>query len=656
MLPNWLSIVLIITIGVTVYANSLNGEFIWDDLAFVQNNDFIKHWPNLPKIFTADATTSMDVGGGGVRYNLYRPLQWLTFMVDYSLWGLNKFGYHLTNVILHVSVALITFWLAGLFFGNRLLSLLTAIFFVIHPVHTEAVAYISGRADPLGLLFMLTSFVFYIKYIEKEKIFFCIISLACYILAILSRESCLILPVLLALYHFTFKKKFRPNLYFSFAGITVAYITFRLLMVRMLLAGRAIPAGTLADRLPGTFAAITNYVRLLAMPFHLHMEYGQPAFSMTAPKVIIGIAILIASLVYAFRKRKDKLIFFSILWFYITLLPSLNLYPVGAYMAEHWLYLPSIGFFLILAKLVSRLAGKRVGGFAAVSLTLIVFYSLLTIGQNNYWRKLIPFYETTLRYAPESARLYSNLGVAYNDSGRHRKALAAFEKAFEIEPKLLEVNYNIGTVYADTGELEKAIKYFEKEIAINPNYFKAYNNLGAVYSDTGSYEKAIEFYKKAAELESGRVEVLCNLAFAYFKIGDYDKAKREYRKAIEINTRFTKAYNDLAMVYHATGEYEEAITFYKKAMEVGRGHKNIADVYFNLGISYDVSNKRLDAIEAYKKALKFDPNHKAIHNNLAIAYFREGKFDLAISHCDRARELGYDINARFLADLEAYRK
>ena len=163
-LPNWTCILIIVILGSLVYANSLGGEFIWDDLSFIRDNAFLKDWSNVPHIFTETATTSMDVGGGSVRYNLYRPLQWLTFMADYSVWKLNPLGYHLTNIFLHISAALILFWFIALLFRSRMLSFLTALFFVIHPVHTEAVAYISGRADPLGLIFMLSSFGFYIKY------------------------------------------------------------------------------------------------------------------------------------------------------------------------------------------------------------------------------------------------------------------------------------------------------------------------------------------------------------------------------------------------------------------------------------------------------------------------------------------------------------
>jgi len=158
------------------------------------------------------------------------------------------------------------------------------------------------------------------------------------------------------------------------------------MMMHVLLAGQSIPAGALTGRLPGTFVALANYLRLLVIPLHL----------------------------------------------------------------------------LILAKLVSRLTGERIGRLVVISITLVVFYSALTIRQNNYWKKLIPFYERTLKYAPESARLYNNLGVAYNNIGRHREAVAAFRKVLELEPKYMEVSYNLGTAYFTMGKYEGAIAHFKK--------------------------------------------------------------------------------------------------------------------------------------------------------------------------------------------------
>jgi len=337
------SIVLIIILGFTVYGNSLNGKFIWDDEFLIEKNKYIKSWSSIPLIF------SEDIGrGGGKEYSFYRPLQMTTYMIDYSLWKLNPKGYHLTNILLHIFVALSIYWLMNIILNNNLLSLLTAVFYVIHPIHTEAVTYISGRADPLALLFMLLCFVFYIKNPPKGIGVYLLMVLS-YVLALLSRENSLILPVLLLLYCYSFKKKLKVKEFFSLVGIACIYVLFRVTVLKAMLTHEA-HTTTLFQRLPGFFVAVTDYARLLFLPLKLHMEYGNVLFPWGNLKAILGVIILFALLLYAFKRRKDdNLVFFSISWFFVALLPVSNLYPINAYMAEHWLYVPSIGFFLIAA-------------------------------------------------------------------------------------------------------------------------------------------------------------------------------------------------------------------------------------------------------------------------------------------------------------------
>ena len=137
-----LPILSIIILGFAVYAGSLSGEFIWDDIAFVKDNVFIRDWSNAAKVFTREAGESLNPRGGKVRYNFYRPVQMLTYMVDYSLWKSNPFGYRLTNLLLHILAALAIFWLITILFDDWLLSLFTAVFLIFHPVHNEAVAFL----------------------------------------------------------------------------------------------------------------------------------------------------------------------------------------------------------------------------------------------------------------------------------------------------------------------------------------------------------------------------------------------------------------------------------------------------------------------------------------------------------------------------------
>ena len=438
-----IALLIIIVLGFIVYANSLNGGFVWDDEGLVKNNAHIRSFSFLPKIFREGIWA-----GAGQKENAYRPIQTLTYMIDYAVWKLDVRGYHLTNTILHIAVALCVYALIGILFGSRKLALLTGALFVVHPIHTEAVSYISGRADPLTALFMLLTFIFYVKRIKNGDCprrglspffpvpFFC--------LALLSKETSLILLPLIFLYHFTFRKKIEIKTISPLAGIAALYVILRAVFLRDLLLHTSSGIPPLSDRIPGIFVAITNYARLLIWPFNLHMEYGSFLFDFANPKAIIGVLIAALSLTAALKFRsKNKLISFSILWFFIALLPQSNIFPVNAYMAEHWLYIPSIGFFLIVANGMTKCRG----GLSLLCILLLIFYSTLTMMQNNYWREPIGFYERTLRYAPHSARVACDLGAMYHRAGNTKKAITLYKRALQIDPNYADARHNAALIY-----------------------------------------------------------------------------------------------------------------------------------------------------------------------------------------------------------------
>ncbi|RKY42214.1 MAG: hypothetical protein DRP85_03685 [Candidatus Makaraimicrobium thalassicum] len=611
------SIALIIVLGFAVYGNSLGGDFLWDDGYLVEDNAYTRDWSHTGDFFSGEQSTKTIAP----QFSFYRPFQMITYVMDYSLWGLDVRGYHLTNILLHVSVALALFWMVNILFGDVLLSFLTGLFFVTHPVHTEAVSYISGRSDPLAALFMLLCFIFYVKELNSQKKRFYFLMILAYIGALLSRETAMILVALLLLYHFVFGRKIEFKGFLSLSGITFIYILLRLTALRGLLAVSAVPTH-FSQRFPGFFAAITGYTRLLTLPVHLHMEYGAELFKLSEPETITGVLLVLFFLVYAWGKRKSsKLLFFSVFWFFLALLPVSNLYPVNAYMAEHWLYLPSIGFFLLLAGGVCWLYRSRSLKICSMVLMIYIplFYAYSTVKQNGYWSDRITFYERTLRYAPDSVRVHNNLGNAYLKAGRKEEAIASYKNALAVDPGYAEAYYNLGSVYVDTGRKEEAISLFKKAVMIDPDYAEAYYNLGNAYVDTGREKEAIAFYEKA----------------------------------LEVDPDYAEAYNNLGVAYAAAGRRDEAVASYRKALAINPAH---AGAYTNLGIVYAAAGKNEEAIAMYTKALRIDPDFAAAYNNLAAAYYYEGQYARAIRYCDKAVKLGLKVPPKLLEMLEPYRE
>lgn len=551
-----------------VYANSIWSGFIWDDRHFIGDNVYIKQLSSLPALF------SEHIGSGAnIWYFSYRPVQMLTYMAEYQIWGLNAAGYHCTNVLLQVVAALSVYWMVRTVFGSGVLPFFAAALFAVHPAHTAAVTYISGRADPLALIFMMTSFIFYVRGVRAGSMRMCFIAAGCYLPALLSRESSLILPVLLLLYHCAFRERLRPRYILPVASAALLYVVFRMTVMRDLLP-HAVTSTTLAERVPGFLAAVMDYLRLLFLPFGLHMEYGNRLFAFTDPAVIAGGVSTGVLLLWAFYLRgRNRLIFFSVCWFFVALLPLSNLYPIPiAYMAEHWLYVPSIGLFILVAAGLRRIycsgGRKRAAWICFTAMT--VFYSCLTITYNESWKDPVTFYERTLRFAPESARTLCSLAREYFELGRKQEAENLFKKSIEVNPRYVEAHSDLGVVYYDAGKIDEAVRLYRYALSVDPRHTGAYYNLGVALRGLGDREGSAKAFEKLLEISPDDAEVHNKLGVVYSEMGMKDRAVDAFRKAIEADPDFSSPYFNLSVIYLYAGNRRQAEKYRDMALE--RGH------------------------------------------------------------------------------------
>lgn len=594
------SLGLIVILGFLVYANSLGGVFLWDDEDLVTHNIYLRHFSQLPNLFTKNIGAGVAKGG-----NFYRPLQMITYMIDYALWKRNPLGYHLTNILLHILATITLWWLVTILFKDPLLSLITCLLFLVHPLHTEAISYISGRADPLALVCILLCFIFYLRALGGGGWSY-LLTVVCFALALLSRESATVVPLAFLLYHYTFREKIKLKLILPLVGMSVLYIILRLTLLKSLLPDIAACPYNIGERISGFFFAMSRYVQLFFLPFNLHMGYGNVLPPFAHPRALIGMLIVVSLLFFGFKTRNsNRLFFFAVGWFFINLLPQSNLYPINAYMAEHWLYTPSIGFFLIIASFLLNLYRRKntriIALFVIVGLTS--FYSYLTVRQNWYWQKPKRLYEHTLQFAPQNPTLYNNLGIIYFDSGKREESIELFKKAVQVDPSYVGAYFNLGKAFRAMGNNQEAVSYYKKALEIDPSLVMAYNSLGLLYYSMGESKEAIPFFKKA----------------------------------IALSPQYARAHNNLGIAYYAQGDYQSAASSYKKAIAID---VTFAEAYCNLGIVYRVQGRNADAISVFKKAIKFDPTLGKAYANLAAIYFSQKKDSLAREYFDKAKELG----------------
>lgn len=597
-----------------VYSNSFSGQFIWDDNYLIKENIKIRNWNNIIEIFTANIGAA-----AGEENNFYRPLQIISYLFDFQLYGLNPAGYHLTNIVLHILVSLCVLLYVRILFKDNLLSFLTASLFVVHPIHTEAVAYVSGRADSLSAMFIFLCLISYAKiyHSSKKNIWFVIMLLSC-LLALLSKEISIILPLLILLYHYTFKKQIVFKWFLPLIGIISMFIVLRLFFIEIL--SNTVETSFI-QRLPGVFFALTKYIDLLIRPYDLHMEYGYKLFSFKDTFVVIGIILFIIFLVSIKKiRKKNQLLFFSLGWFILCLLPMSNIFPLNAFMAEHWLYLSSVGFFLIIAKMILFLYRHMKFHYLAggVFVFIILFYSVLTIKQNQYWKNPITFFTHTIKYAPKSARIYNALGNEYNKIVDIKKAITYFEKAIKIDLRYLPPYKNLSMHFLKIGNYEKASEIAKAAINVNSNDPELYNILGVIYLHSGQKEKSLDLFFKAVQKDEKYAHSYYNIGLMYKSSGDIDKAKKYFKKAIQHNHFFLDAINDLGILY--------------------------------------ASQNKAKAKGLFMEIISKDPSFAKAYINLSVIYLKEGDHERSLKYYDKAVKLGGEINPYLREIIEKYRK
>ncbi|MFH1752949.1 MAG: tetratricopeptide repeat protein [Candidatus Omnitrophota bacterium] len=613
---------LLLALGFALYGGSVSGKFVWDDEDLVKNNIFIKKWSYAPKIFTTDAEA-----GVGKKSALYHPVQILSYRLNYFLSGLNPAPYHVTNIILHILVSLALFWIISLLFQDKVLSLLTAALFLAHPVHTEAVAYISGRSDMLVALFMLLGLVFYVKYLERAKFVTYVCALACYVLALFSKELSLAFPIALLLYHYAFKKKVRAAAFTPMVCAAAVYIFLRTAVLKIP-APHTLAATSFLERLPGFFAAMTNYMRLLFLPLDLHMIYANRTFSWFYPGTLSGVLIVSCLLWHALKKREEnKLTFFSISWFFIWLLPLSNLYPINAYMAEHWLYVPSMAFSLMLAKALMSLPGRnknrRIGFHvsAGILTALLAFYSFLTIRHAGYWKEPAAVYERALRFSPDNAGIYNNLGNTHRGAGMMKKAMDSYETAIRVDPGSAAAYNGMGGLLSEIEKTKEALEFLKKAEALKPGDADIYNNLGIAYLQMGDEKEAEAYFKKALEANPFHALTYNSLGNLYNSKGDTEKAVEAYAKAVEISPDYAAAYYNLGRAYMGAGKTHEAVASFKRCLKLDPA---FIMAYSDLGTVYHIMNDNTRSEETFKKIIEIDPGNPGALVNLANIYIAKG--------------------------------
>jgi len=668
----WFAIGLIVLVTFLVYSNTFKNEFVYEDHSQIVNNNFIKDWKYIPTIFKLDVRSATAYPFKG---SYYRPLFLLSFIFDYSLWHLNPVGYHLTNLLIYIVTSVLIYILINYISKSGITALLTTLFFVVHPVHTEVVTYISGRDYLLSFLFYLLAFLLYIIHIKpaKPKRFFCLFfSLFFFFLALLSKEMAITLPFILLLYDFHFIDKKYPEKFISRVkkNYLLYFIVIGLyLILRVSVLGKVTfqsslpyPGGTFYTAFLTMSRVFFHYIKLLIFPLHLSIEYVFPLSKsfFSKPSPIFSVFILFACVLTAFKVRKfSNVISFSIFYFFIVLLPVSQIIPTPIFIADRYLYFPSLGFCFLISTGIVRVYNLSEINFIKKAIILFfccffVFYSIVTINRNADWKDDITLWLKTVRVAPKSFRAHYNFGNVYSRKGLYNQAVDEYKKALQIRPNSSKAYNNLGFVYSKMGFLEKAIDEYqkavhiqsdnarfhanlgivfrkknllekaiihhEKAIKIDPHLYDSYDDLGMIYRRKYQYDKAIFIYKQAIQMDPDNEKTHFWLGFAYKKKGFYEQAIEEYRKAIYLKADYSKAHLNMGNIFLEINQIKNATEKYRIVVKLESNNFDVATAHNNLGIIYAKQKDYEKAFEEYNKAIEVRPNWFVPHDNLTLLY------------------------------------
>ncbi|MCL5005060.1 MAG: tetratricopeptide repeat protein [Acidobacteria bacterium] len=527
----WLPISVILLLTFLAYSGTLWFHFVYDDRGQILADAQVHYWRFAPHFF---AERVWSFAYPNILGNYYRPVFLLYLLINYKIFGPYPAGWHLVSVGVQVVVTFLVYRLVRRIVGDRKTALIAALIFGLTPVHIESVAWISGVTDPLMALFLLPSFLCYLSGREPGvyRRWWLAASLTLYGLATLSKETALILPMLIFAFEWLWQKKvetasrwktmftrIRASLLptIPFVLLTVAYLAARWNVLKGL--GHSMTPLAVSTIILTWPKLLWFYLMHLIWPFGLSVFYDMPYIkrpgleSFFLPLAGL-IAVGVGAWLWARRLEKTlpsakRMVAFACVWLLLPFVPLLDLsvLPVGEIAHDRYLYLPSIGFSILVAMAIRRLkqGSKQFLGLPVSQAPVVVALSLvLAIGtalQDRYWANDLTLYSRGVMRTPDNLLARTNLGNALGEKGYYAQAINLYRQVLARDPRFWLATYNMGYTYYKMGRLREAERYLEEAIAINGVDSDEYFYLGLTWLKLGHVKQAAQSVRHAIELQ-----------------------------------------------------------------------------------------------------------------------------------------------------------
>jgi len=662
----WLMPLFIVLLTVAVFLPVLENGFVdWDDKEnFLENHNYRGlGWQQLRWMFTT------------FHMGHYQPLSWVTLGLDFLLWGMNPFGYHLTNLLLHAVNAVLFYFLT-----YRLLSLavaatisqelslrisagLATLFFAIHPLRVESVAWATERRDILSALFFLLTIHLYLwanggAQSSRTRMWRLSGSLVVYGLSLLSKAAGMTIPVVLLVLDVYPLRRLgvRGQGWFGreARGVWVEKVPY------LILASAAGTAALLAQYLTGAmksfewhgavsrmaqaFFGLVVYLWKTIFPLGLSPLYEIP------PQLnpwewhflLSGILVVGISLSLLFLRRRWPAGLAVWVCYVAILAPVLGIAQSGTQLvADRYSYLSCLGWAILVGAGSYRCwrvcvdHGFRRLPILAIGLVVIIVVGLsrLTWKQTQIWHDTERLWRHALAIDQESRKAHNNMGVLLAHQGKLKEAIQHYYKAIKLDPNYMKAYNNLGGLLARQGKWKEAIQQYYKAIKLDPNFVKARNNLGDALWSRGKFDEAIQSYHEALRIDPGNVDAHYNLGNGLRSQGKLEEAIEHYRQALQVNPGDSLTHNNLGIALVEQGKINDAIDHFRESL---RTDPTIALGYANLANIFTSKGEFEKAIELYRKALELKPGFAEVHERLGRLLTQQGRGDEAIPHLEEA--------------------
>jgi len=641
----WLMAGMLVLGTTAIYWPATQCGFVnYDDDLFVYHNIHVQRGLNWAGVKWAFCNTEQAA--------YWAPLMWLSHMLAWQCFGMNAWGHHLVNVLLHAASTALVFLVLRRLTGATWRSLVVAALFGSHPLRVESVAWVTERKDVLGMLCWVLALWGYARYVEAAQVrssrtrLWYGVSLGMFGLGLMSKPVLVVtLPCLLLLldcwplqrlplsakpFELRTQLPLLPEKlpFFALAAMASVLTVVAQRQAGFLASNSDMPPGA---RMGNALISYCRYLGKLFWPGDLAVFYPHPGSWPLGEVLLAGMVMLGISMLLVVGRRRYPFLLVGWLWFCGTLVPVIQLVQASnCAMADRFTYVPSLGMLILVIWGVYEAVWPwryRVQALSVAGGMTIVVCLGLTRQQLHYWQDGIALFRHAVAVTRNNGVAHMNLGYALDEKGRFDEAIRQYQEALRLMPDHAGAHNNLGAALLKSGQIDEAIRQLQEALRLDPDYADACDNLGAALGKKGQTDEAIRQLQTAIRLRPDHAPAHNNLGTALSSKGQVGEAIAQFQEAIRLKPDYSDAHNNLGAVLVGQGRLDEAIGQFEEAIRFKADH---ADAHYNFGVALTSKGWTNEAIRQYQEALRLKSDNADAHYNLGLAFVGKGLVDEGI--------------------------